>query len=118
MESKNDLCMHSLTKQQDTHRLRERIYGYQREGTVRDFQKVMDTLLYLKWITDKHLRYNTWNSALLCASLDGKGVWGRMDPCICMAESLRSSPKPTTTLLIGYNPIQNAFGVKKKKVKI
>ena len=23
----------------------------------------------------------------LCGSLDGKGVWGRMDTCVCMAGS-------------------------------
>ena len=28
-----------------------------------DFGKVMDTLLYLKWITNKDLLYSTWNSA-------------------------------------------------------
>ena len=37
---------------------------------------------------------------MLCASLDGRTVWGRMDPC--MAESLRCPPKTTTTLLIRY----------------
>ena len=26
---------------------------------------------------------------MLCGILDGKGVWGRRDTCICMAESLR-----------------------------
>ena len=26
--------------------------------------------------------------SMLCCSLDGRGVWGRMDTCICMAESL------------------------------
>ena len=26
--------------------------------------------------------------SILCGSLDGKGVWGRMDTCIYMAESL------------------------------
>ena len=25
---------------------------------------------------------------MLCGSLDGRGVWGRMDTCVCMAESL------------------------------
>ena len=25
---------------------------------------------------------------VLCDSLDGRGVWRRMDPCICMTESL------------------------------
>jgi len=37
-------------------------------------------LLYLKGITNKDLRYSSGNSAqLLCASLDERGVWGRMD---------------------------------------
>ena len=40
-------------------------------------------------------------------SLDGRGVWGRMDTCICMAESFRPSPETVTTLLISYIPIQN-----------
>ena len=34
-----------------------------RDRTVRDFGKVMYTLLYLKWITNKNLLYSTWNSA-------------------------------------------------------
>ena len=33
------------------------------EGIVRDFGKVMYTLLYLKWITYKDLLYRTWNSS-------------------------------------------------------
>ena len=32
--------------------------------------------------------------SMLCASLDGKEAWGRMDTCICMAESLCCSPQP------------------------
>ena len=51
--------------------------------------------------------------SMLCASLDGRGVWGRMDPCMCMAESLCCSPK--TTVLIGYTPIQNNKKVQKKR---
>ena len=39
---------------------------------------------------------------LLYGSLDGKGVWERMDPCTCMAESLCCSPESITTLLINY----------------
>ena len=27
-------------------------------------------------------------ATMLCASLDGRGVWERMDTCVCMAESL------------------------------
>ena len=50
---------------------------------------------------------------MLCGSLDGRGVWGRMDTCICMAESLCSSPEITTTLLISATPIQNKKCFKK-----
>ena len=53
--------------------------------------------------------------AQCCPSLDGTVVWGRMDTCIYMAESLHSSPETITTLLIGYAPIQNVFVVKNKK---
>ena len=65
---------------------------------------VMDTLLYFKWITNKDQQYSTWNS-VLCASLDGKGVWGRIDTCVCMAESLRC--EIITTLSVGYTPTEN-----------
>ena len=63
-------------------------------GTVRDFGKVMYTLLYLKQITSKRL--TVWHRELcsvLCGSLDGRGVWARMDTCICMAESLPCPPE-------------------------
>ena len=52
-----------LTKQKETHRLRKQTYGCWGEGIVRDFGKVMYTLLYLKWIANKDLLYSTWNSA-------------------------------------------------------
>ena len=55
--------------------------------------------------------------SVLCGSLDGRGVWGRMDTHICMAESLRYSPE-TTTLLISYTPIQNKKCFKKDVVHI
>ena len=44
---------------------------------------------------------------MLCGSLDGRGVWGRMDSHICMAESFCCSPETITTLFIGYTPTQN-----------
>ena len=44
--------------------------------------------------------------SMLCASLDGRGVWGRMDTCICVAESLPCLPGTTTILLIGYFVVQ------------
>ena len=79
----------------------------------------MYTLLYLKWITNKDLLYSTRNTvqqhtepcSMLCASLDGRGVWGRMDICMCMAEFLET----TTTLLIGstlccaYSVVSNSL---------
>ena len=80
----------------------------------------MYMLLYLKWITNKDLLYNTGNTAQ-CYEADCitqgillsvmrqtqcyEGVWGRMDTCIClaeMAESLLYSPETIITLLIGY----------------
>ena len=39
---------------------------------------------------------------MLCGSLDGRGVWGRMDTCICLAESLCYLPETITTLLTDY----------------
>ena len=36
-----------------------------------------------------------------CSNLDRRGFGGRMDTCICMAESLHCSVETITTLLIG-----------------
>jgi len=55
--------MNLLRKHKETHRLRKRTHGCRREGIVEDFEKLMYTLLYLKWITKKTLLYSTWNSA-------------------------------------------------------
>ena len=41
-------------------------------------------------------------------------ILGRLDTCICMAESLHCSPKTITTLLISYTPIQTT---KLKKIQ-
>ena len=72
-----------LTKQKETHRLRERTYGNQwdiwGEGIVWEFGMDMYTLLYLKWITNKDLLYSTWDSAqcYVAAWMTGKfgGKW-------------------------------------------
>ena len=50
----------------------------------------------------------------LCDGLDGRGVWGRMDTCICMAESPCCSPKTITTSLI--NSTQYKMKIKKKEL--
>ena len=39
---------------------------------------------------------------MLCGSLDGRGVWGRMDTCVCMAGSLPCSPGTITTLFVSW----------------
>ena len=62
------------------------------------------TLIYFKWITNsqgppiEHMEL----CLILCGSRGGRGVWGRMDTCICMPESLHCSPETVTTLLIGH----------------
>ena len=45
------------------------------EEIVKEFGINMHTLLYLKWVTNKNLLYNTGNSVQLCDSLN-RG-WGR-----------------------------------------
>ena len=71
----------------------------------------MYTLLYFKWITNRDLLCNIWNSDQCYVA--ARMGWGRKDACICMAESLHCSSETITTLLIGNTPIQNIFGVKK-----
>ena len=39
--------------------------------------------------------------SMLCSSLEGSGVWGRTDTCICMAESLCSPPE-TITIFVNW----------------
>ena len=64
-----------------------------REGTVREFGIGMYTLLYLKQINNKDLLEHMELCSMSCGSLDGRGTWRGMDPCLCMAESLRGSPE-------------------------
>ena len=63
------------------------------EGIIREFGINMHTLLYSKWITHKDLLHITGNCSMLCGSLDGRGVWGRIDTGICMADPLHCSPE-------------------------
>ena len=61
----------------------------------------MYTLQCLKWINNKDLTIQHMKlCSMLCGSLNGKGVWGRMDICVFMAESLCYSPETITTLFI------------------
>ena len=59
--------MNLFTRQKQTHRRRERTYGYRREGWGGgidwEFGIDMNTVLYLKQIMNKDLLYSTGNSA-------------------------------------------------------
>ena len=46
------------------------------EGTVREFEINMNTLLYLKWITNKTLLYSTENSAQCYVATEWEGSLG------------------------------------------
>ena len=73
------------------------------KGIVKEFGMDMCTLLYLKWITNKDLCIAQGVLSMLCGSLDGREVWGRMGKCVCVPESLCYSLKTITTLLNDYN---------------
>ena len=55
--------------------------------------------------------------SILCGSLDERGVWGRKDTSICMAESLCCSPETIPTLCVNwlYSSIKLKALKKKKK---
>ena len=55
---------------------------------------------------------------MIYGSLDGRGVWARIDTCICIAESLLYSLETVTTLLINYTLIQNKKFKNKTKNKV
>ena len=95
-----------LKKQKKTHRLREKIYG------------CLYTLLHLNWITEKDLLYSTWSLAQCHVEPGWEGSLGRMDTCMCMAESLWCASEPITALLISYTPMHNKkFKNKQTKTK-
>ena len=52
---------------------------------------------------------------MLCGSLDGRGVWGRTDTCVCMAESLCRSPE-THSIVNRLYPNVKLKVLKKDKV--
>ena len=75
-----------FTKQKQTHRLKKTnlqllVGDVWEEGMVRESGMDMHTLLYLKWITNKHLLYSTGDCSVLCLE-------ERMGTCMFMAESL------------------------------
>ena len=65
----------------------------------------MYTLLYIKWITNKVLLIAQATLLNVMWQPGRSGVWGRMDRCICMTESLWCLPETVMTLFIGYTPV-------------
>ena len=64
--------------------------------------------MYAVFKMDNQQGPTVWHMVLclmLYGRLYGRGFEGRMDTCICMAESLCCPPETITTLLIGYTPI-------------
>ena len=84
------------------------------EGIVREFG--MDTAHIFKMDNQQGpTAQHREHCSMLCGSLGGRGVWGRMDTRIRMAESLCYPSETITTLLIGYTPIQNKKFKRNKK---
>ena len=79
-----------LTKQKRTHRFGKQTHSSKGEGIVRDFHKVRYTLLYLKWITNENLLYNTWGSAqwyeTACMEAGFRGEWIQTMWCMYIME--------------------------------
>ena len=46
---------------------------------------------------------------MLCDSLDGRGVLGRVGMCVCMSESLHCSPETITVFLPGESHGQRSL---------
>ena len=64
-------------------------------------------LLYLKEITNKDLLHGTGTLPNVMRGPGWERSLGRMDTCICTAESLWCPLETVTTLLISYAPTQN-----------
>ena len=77
-----------------------------RKKIVREVGIEIYTLLYLKWIANRDPLIAQGTMRNVIGSLDGREMWGRMNTCICMAESLSCAPDTITILLIGYMPIK------------
>ena len=83
------------------------------KGIDWEFGIDMYTLLYLTWITNKDLLDSTRNCSVLCGGKDRRGVWGRMDTCICMAELLCCPNETITKVVILQYKISLKLKIKK-----
>ena len=107
--------MNLFTKQKQTQRLREQTYASDEVGE-RDRLRVRDGRIYTALFKMGSQQGSTIQHrelcSVFCGSLDGRGVWGKMNGCVWLspfAAHLKLSQRCSsiTTLLIGYTPIQN-----------
>ena len=96
-------------KQKETHRLRQRTYGFWgegwEEGIVRECGIDMYILLYLKQITNKDLFCTA--HGILCDSLDGRGLGENGYKYVWLGLFTVHLKPSQRCLLFGYTPIQN-----------
>ena len=98
--------MNIPTKQKEAHQLREQTYGCRGGGIVKGVWDGHVHTVILKMDDQQGLIVEHRElCSMLCGSLDGRRVWGRMDPCICVSEFLCCLRETITALLIGYTPI-------------
>ena len=80
---------------------RKRGLGGMREGTAGEFGMDMYTLLCLRQDSQQGPPAQHGElCSMLRGSLDGRGVWERMDACMCMTEPLYCSPETIATLFV------------------
>ena len=93
----------------NTHRLKERIYGYQGEKRGRARSAVWDRHVYTTIFKIDNQQGPTVQhrelGSIFCNNRNGKRIWERIDICICISESLCCTPDTNTTLLINCTPV-------------
>ena len=87
--------MKLLIKQ--THRLRKRTYGCWGKGQWGLWECHVHTAIFKMDTQQEPIILHMELYSVLYARLNGSGVWGRMDTCICMAKSLCCPPETITT---------------------
>ena len=104
---KGQMDLFTKQKQTDSERTNLWLPGARKGRRTESLRWMCTHTAVLKMDSHKDLLYSTRNCSVLCGSLDVRGVWGRLDTWICMAESFCCPPKTITTVLISCTPIQN-----------